>query len=236
MKGIPAKLRTITDAHLESRGIDVKVSPISILDDDFEKGVRKHSRTKTKAAEIEHAIRHHLEVDLDDDPDLRASFADALAAIFEQFRDNWNRIYEELEKLRARIIEARNEPTYGLHRKKQMPFFRMFQRELFDTDSPTADQAHVAEKHPVYGIDDDERISYLVDLTQQVTLVVERELTLVGFWESIPARNKLKSEIQQVFLAPKFAKVSDLVKNRAHLISRVMEIAERNNDIILFAE
>ena len=108
MKGIPAKLRAITDAHLESRGIDVKVPPISILDEDFEKGVGEYRRTKTKAAEIEHAIRHHLDVDLEDDPDLRASFAEALAVIFEQFRDNWNRIYEELEKLRTRIINASN--------------------------------------------------------------------------------------------------------------------------------
>ena len=126
MKGIPSKLRAITDAHLESRGIDVKVPPISILDEDFEKGVGEHRRTKTKAAEIEHAIRHHLDVDLDDDPDLRASFAEVLAVIFEQFRDNWNKIYEELEKLRTRIINASNEPTYGLHRKNKCHSFGCF--------------------------------------------------------------------------------------------------------------
>ena len=236
MKGIPAKLRAITDAHLESRGIDTKVQPISILDDDFEKNVGGRRRTKTKAAEIEHAIRHHLDVDLDDDPDLRASFAEALAVILEQFRDNWNKIYEELEKLRTRIINASKEPTYGLHRKKQMPFFRMLQRELFGADEPTADQSRVAEGHAVYGIDDEDRISYLVDLTQKITLVVERELRLAGFWESIPARNKLRAEIQNILLAPDFAKVPDLIRNRAHIISRVMEIAEKNNDIILFAD
>ena len=118
----------------------VDIPPISILDEDFEKGVGEHRRTKTKAAEIEHAIRHHLDVD----PDLRASFAEALAVIFEQFRDNWNKIYEELEKLRTRIINASNEPTYGLHRKKQMPFFRMFQRELFGADKATVDPSQVA--------------------------------------------------------------------------------------------
>ena len=180
MKGIPAKLRAITDAHLESRGIDVRVPAISILDEDFEKGVGEHRRTKTKAAEIEHAIRHHLDVELDDDPDLRASFAEALAVIFEQFRDNWNKIYEELEKLRTRIINASKEPTYGLHRKKQMPFFRMLQRELFGADKPTVDQPQVAEERAAYGIDDEDRISYLVDLTQQITLVIERELKLAG--------------------------------------------------------
>ena len=236
MKGIPAKLRAITDVHLASQGIDVRVPPISILDEDFEKGVRKHRRTKTKAAEIEHAILHHLDVDLDDDPDLRASFAEALAAIFEQFRDNWNKIYEELEKLRTRIVNASNEPTYGLHRKKQMPFFRMFQRELFGADESTVDHSTAAKERAVHGIDDEDRIGCLVNLTQKTTLVIERELKLAGFWESIPARNKLKAEIQRTLLAPEFAEVPDLIKKRAHIISRVMEIAEKNNDIILFAD
>ena len=175
-------------------------------------------------------------MDLDDDPDLRASFAEALVVIFERFRDNWNKIYEELEKLRIRIINASNEPTYGLHRKKQMPFFRMFQRELFGADEPTVKQTQVAEEPVVYDrIDDEDRISYLVYLTQQITLVVERELRLAGFWESIPARNKLKAEIQQILLAPEFARVPNIIRNRAHIISRVMEISQKNNDIILFA-
>ncbi|MDN5849192.1 MAG: type I restriction endonuclease subunit R [Nitrococcus sp.] len=226
MKGIPPKLRAIADTHLQSQGIEVKVQPISILDEDFEKDVAKRKRTKTKAAEVEHAIRHHLEVDLDNDPDLQASFAEALAAIFEQFRDNWNKIYEELEKLRRRIIDAGKEPTYGLHRKKQMPFFRMFQLEL----------SGLMEQHPDYNGKPDERIAVLVDLTQQVYNLVERELTLAGFRESIPARNKLRAEIQKVLLAPERAGIPGLVENRDRIISRVMELAESKSDTILYAE
>lgn len=238
MKGIPPKLRAITDTYLESRGIDVKVPPISILDENFEKNVGKRDRTKTKAAEVEHAIRHHLDVELDDDPDLQASFALALVAIFAEFKENWNRIYDELEKLRVRIINARKEPTYGLHRKKQMPLFRMFHRELFGTGEVIGDAGapQAAESPPPYGMGEEDRISHLVDLTQKVFLVVERELKLTGFWESIPARNKLKAEIQKTLLAPEFSLLPGLVQNRAHLISRIMEIAEKNNDIILYAE
>jgi type I restriction enzyme, R subunit len=218
MKGIPPKLRKITDAFLESRGIKVKVEPISILDEDFQKEVRGRTRTKTKAAEIEHAIRHHLDVELDDDPDLQASFAEALKKILEDFRDNWNKIAEELEKLRRRIITASQEPTYGLHRKKQMPIFRMLKKEVYgDTEL------------------DEGAISSLVSLTQQLFNEVERELKLTGFWESIPARNKLKADIQKTMLQPEPSKLPGLVKNRAHIISRVMEIAEKNNDTILYA-
>ncbi len=237
MKGIPPKLRAITDAYLESKGIEVKIEPISILDADFQKQVGKRSRTKTKAAEVEHAIRHHLDVELDDDPDLQASFAEALAAIFEEFRNNWNRIYEELEKLRIRIINARKEPTYGLHRKKQMPFFRMFQRELFGAAAAVSEPDALMAAEPVasYGLSKEDRISLLVDLTQKVFLAVERELKLTGFWESIPARNKLRADLQGILLAPEFSKLPGIVKNRAHIITRIMEIAEKNNDIILYA-
>ncbi|MHB8880886.1 MAG: type I restriction endonuclease subunit R [Thermodesulfovibrionales bacterium] len=237
MKGIPPKLRGITDAWLESKGIEVKINPISILDQDFENQVGKRNRTKTKAAEVEHAIRHHLDVELVDDPDLTASFAEALSKIFEEFRDNWKKIYEELEKLRVRIINAGKEPTYGLNRKKQMPFFRMFDRELFgEGTAPGQLPLGSSEKWATYTIGTEEKISRLVDLTQKAFLVIERELRLTGFWESIPARNKLRAELQNILLAPEFANLPLIVKNRAHIISRLMEIAEKNNDIILYAE
>lgn len=219
MKGIPAKLRAITDAYLVSTGIDLKIKPISILDDDFEKEINQRSRTKTKAAAIEHALRHHIEIELDDDPDLQASFAEALAQILEQFKDNWQQIYIELEKLRQRIKDAENEPTYGLHRKKQMPFFRMFKTECFTSNDLN-----------------DDKITQVVALTQQVFMVLERELQLAGFWESIPARKKLEAELQKVLLSPEFKQIPNLFQNRKHMITKIMEVAEKNHDCILYAD
>lgn len=237
MKGIPPKLRAITDQYLESRGIDQKIEPISILDEDFEKNVGRRNRTKTKAAEVEHAIRHHLDVELNDDPELQVSFAEALAKIFQDFIDNWDKIYAELEKLRERIMSASKEPTYGLHRKKQMPFFRILKREIFDLNEIETKQSDlIAEPTFLYNSCEEEQISILVDLTQRVYLVIERELKLTGFWDSIPARNKLKADIQEILIQPAYTNLPKIVKNRAQIISRVMEIAEKNNDVILYAE
>ena len=61
----------------------------------------------------------------------------------------------------------------------------MFKREVFEDKD----------------LEDDE-ISILVNLTQEIYHRVELELKLAGFWKSIPARNKLKSEIQRI-LCPK---------------------------------
>ena len=117
----------------------------------------------------------------------------------------------------------------------------MFQLELFGMDplkddEDDLDTRRVAEPVSSYGLSAEDRISLLVNLTQKVCLVIERELRLTGFWESIPARNRLKAEIQKTLLAPEFLSVR-LIRGQTgtQLISRAMEIAERNNDIILHA-
>lgn len=65
---------------------------------------------------------------------------------------------------------------------------------------------------------------------------VERELRLAGFWESIPARNRLKAELQKTLLQAEFKELPEVWDNRDRLISQVMEIAEKNNDTILYSE
>ena len=100
-----------------------------------------------------------------------------------------------------------------------MPFFRMLKGEVFADADMTEDN-----------------ISALVALTLDIFQAVERELKLASFWESVPARNKLKAEIQRILLSPDFNKLPHLVINRTQIISRIMEIAEKNNDRILFAD
>ncbi len=71
---------------------------------------------------------------------------------------------------------------------------------------------------------EEDGISSLVSLTQQVFIELERELKLAGFWESILARNKLRADIQKTLLQREFSKLPGLVQNRARIIGRVMEI------------
>lgn len=216
MKGIPAKLRAITDEFLRSKGITQKVAPISIMDDDFQKGVQQRQRDKTKAAEVEHAIRHYIAINIDEDPELFASFAEALELILQQFADNWQKIYEELEKLRQKIVAKEKEQTYGLDRKRQMPIFRILHAELF-----------VGRE-----LSDDE-IAQLVDLTQNVFNPIAREIRAAGFWDSIPAQNRLKAELQQLFLSQRFAGYPNMAAKWKELITRLVEWARANHDTII---
>ena len=212
MKGIPPKLRAIADEYLISKGIEQQVAPISIIADDFFDKVKTKKRTKTKAAEVEHAIRHFIDLNIDEDPELFASFAKALEEILKNFKGNWKVIYEELEKLREKIINKEKEETYGLDRKKQMPFFRIFKTELFDNRDLSEDE-----------------IARNVNLTQHIFNLVATEIKLIGFWDSTPAQLKLKAELQKMLLSLEFKDLPNIIAKRNEIISRIMELAKTNH-------
>ena len=212
MKGIPKKLRGIADEFLKSKGIEQSIAPISIIADDFLKNVKNKERTKTKAAEVEHAIRHYIDINIDEDPELFASFSEALEKILEDFKGNWKVIYEELEKLREKIKNREKEETYGLDRKKQMPLFRIFKADLFENRVLNEDE-----------------IAQNVNLTQHIFNLVVTEIRLTGFWDSIPAQLKLKAELQKLLLSPEFNKLPNVVLKRNELISRIMELSKTNH-------
>jgi type I restriction enzyme, R subunit len=218
MKGIPEKLRAIADVYLKDKGIDLKIAPISIISPKFDEQIGERKRIKTKAAEIEHAIRHYIEENEDDDPELYAEFSTIMEHILEEEKNNWEAIYRKLEGLRSKIKDAASEPTYGLHRKKQMPFFRILRKELFGANNLTEDQ-----------------ISTLVALTKDLFDLIEREISLTEFWNSPAACNKLQGEIQNVLLSPSYTDLPGIVQKRKIIITRLMELAESKSDTILYA-
>ncbi|MGR3809081.1 type I restriction endonuclease subunit R [Jiulongibacter sp. NS-SX5] len=212
MKGIPPKLRAIADEFLKSKGIEQQIAPISIIADDFFDSVKTKKREKTKAAEVEHAIRHYIDLNIDEDPELFASFSQALEEILKNFKGNWKKIYEELEKLREKIKNREKEETYGLDRKKQMPFFRIFKAELYDNRDLSEDE-----------------IAQTVNLTQHIFNLVSTEIKLTGFWDSTPAQLKLKAELQKMLLSPEFKNLPSIIIKRKEIISRLMELAKTNH-------
>ncbi|MBC8490290.1 MAG: type I restriction endonuclease subunit R, partial [Bacteroidetes bacterium] len=219
MTGIPEKMRSVTDEFLKSKGIDVKVEPISIMDEDFQSNVKKRKSNKTKAAEVEHALRHFLEINMEDDPDLYASFVEAMEEIMRDFADNWSVIYRRLEALRQKMRKASKEPTHGLDLKKKMPFFRSLRKEIFNEIKL-----------------DDGQIAILVRLTETIFDVIEREIQLTEFWDNISAQNRLKKYIQEVILSEAFISLPNIRNSRSHIISRMMEIAQNKHDTILYSK
>jgi len=216
MKGIPPKLRSIADEYLISKGIEQQVAPISIIADDFFNKINTKKRTKTKAAAVEHAIRHFIDLNIDEDPELFASFAKALEEILKNFKGNWKVIYEELEKLREKIKNREKEETYGLDRKKQMPLFNLFKSKLFGKNN-------LKDK-----LTDDE-IAQNVNLTQHIFNEIKLNIQMTGFWDSPPAQNKLKAELQKILLSPEFISLPNIILKKGEIISEIMLIGKTDH-------
>jgi type I restriction enzyme R subunit len=221
LKGVSEKLRSITDEFLRSKGITVKVEPISIMDEAFLDHVNTRKRVKTKAAEVEHAIRHFIDINLDEDPELYASFAEELKRILAEFMNNWEDIYRLLEELRAKIRSAQQEPTFGLHRKRQMPIFRKLHNFIYEKREPLTE----------------DEISNLISWTKEIYGKLKVELAIVGFWGNTASVNRLRGEISN-YLAEECHQLPGAFANRVAIANEILAWArdDRVTSSILYAE
>ncbi|MFZ1292523.1 MAG: HsdR family type I site-specific deoxyribonuclease [Melioribacteraceae bacterium] len=221
MKGVSDKLRSVTDEFLKSKGITTKIEPISILDDNFFENVKHHSRPQTKASAVEHAIREIINIKIDEDPELYASFAEELKKILEAFRENWDEIYRLLEELRKKIRTAQYEDTKGLNRKTQMPIYRKLHALIYDRKSELTD----------------DEVNNLLIWTKDVYGFLKVELALIGFWNNPASVSRLKGEISN-YIAENCHTIPTAFSRRNEIASEIMAWAkdERIHSAIIYSE
>lgn len=211
LKGIPEKLRKILDEYLESRGVTQKVEPISITDDGFAKEVERRNSSKTKSAEIEHVIRHYINVHIDDDPEQFRSFSEMLEQILVEFGGRWEEIIDRLNELRERIKNRHREETHGLDYKTQMPYFRILKNMIFDKE---------------HSLSEDE-ISCMVAVTKEVYDKIELESAAIGFWRNPASQAALRGELLKILLIQEHGiyNLPGFFDKRNEIVSRLLEKA-----------
>ncbi|SNT61569.1 type I restriction enzyme, R subunit [Actinomadura meyerae] len=84
-----AKVRDLIDEHLRSLGIDEKLPPVSLTADDFEEKVAALPGARTRASEMEHAVRDHIEVNRGRDPRRYRLLSERLEEILREYADDW---------------------------------------------------------------------------------------------------------------------------------------------------
>jgi len=211
LKGVPEKLRKILDQYLESQGVIQKVEPISITDDGFAKEVERRKSNKTKAAEIEHAIRHYIDVHIDDDPEQFRSFSEMLEQILAEFAGRWEEIIAQLNELRERIKNRHREETHGLDYKTQMPYFRILKNLIFDKELTLSE----------------DEISCLVAVTKEVYDKIELESAAIGFWRNAASQSALRGELLKILLTKEHGlyNIPGFFDKRNEIVSRLLEKA-----------
>jgi len=79
--GVGEKVRKLIDDHIFATGVDPKIPPIDLLASNFKEHVSCIKSDKAKASEIEHAIKSHITINLENDPAYYKSLSERLEVL-----------------------------------------------------------------------------------------------------------------------------------------------------------
>ena len=83
--GVAQKVRQLIDEYIAAQGIDPKIPPIDIMDAAFEQHVQGKKTAKSRASEMLHAIRYHISIHLNEDPERFKTLSQKLDDILQNY-------------------------------------------------------------------------------------------------------------------------------------------------------
>ena len=112
--GAGEKVRQLIEEHVYSTGVDVKIKPIDLLAPDFKETLDNHKSSRSKAAEIEHAIKHHIKIKIDDDPEYYKKLSERLEDLIQKHAEKWEELVQLLLDFRDDIERDREQGAKDL--------------------------------------------------------------------------------------------------------------------------
>ena len=178
--GLGHKVRRLLDNFIVSKGIDPKIPPVHVLAPAFDSVVDGHVSPRAKASEMEHALRYHITIHLNEDPVYYRKLSEKLEEILKAFKDNWEQLVIELRGIVTEVRTSSASQFAGLDGRTQAPFYRVFEDAL-------------PERQTVGGVGQAE----IAELTVEMVGHIRREVALVDFWRRADAQERLRSWIVQ---------------------------------------
>ena len=94
--GCGEKVRDLIEEHVRATGVDPRVPPTKLFDVEFEQLVAAQTNDRAKASEVENAIKAHIKVKVDEDPEFYQSLALRLEEIIQKCENRWEELVQQL--------------------------------------------------------------------------------------------------------------------------------------------
>ncbi len=204
LKWASQKVRQLIDKHLFSLGIDTKVQQVSILSDEFKRKVDDLNKTpKSKASEMEHAIRWHIKVNLEKDPALYGRFKDRLEMILNAYKENWEEIERELGKLRDEMAEGRKDEVEGIS-LVEAPFYDLLKNSMSS--------------------EDESQVNKIKELTHSLVVILKETASINNFWTDRAAeRRRIEGLVEDEI---RYSRIDGLPEKATELATELMKLAK----------
>ena len=159
---------------------------------------------------MEHAIRHHIKVNLENkDPALYSRFKDRLEGIIQKYQGNWDQMLVELNELQRLIAEGRKEDVR--FKSIQLPFYESLRMMLSDEISDDIDEK-------------------LIKTTKEICKDIASNMSIAYFWNKPDEIEALKGKLVGHL---RFSGISDLRNNYQEISNRIMMLAKYNYSEVL---
>ncbi len=207
------KVRDLINQHLISLGINPKVPPVELLAEDFIEKLNQHAagNAEAKASEMEHAIRKHCTVHHDEDPAFYKSLSEKVERLIREHQGHWEKLAEELEKLRAVAAEGRREGQEGMSREATT-FYEHIANEAFGGNVPK----DAKEKMKV--------------LMEAIVEILQESIGSIDYWHNSDKQKKTRSEIKT---ALNLTGIPALKTNRERIAIEIMKLAKNRHEELL---
>lgn len=209
MKDIGAKVRKLVDEHILSTGVDPKIPPIDLLAANFKESIRPEKSTESKASEIESAIKHHITVKLEEDPEYYKSLSLRLRDIIEKTAGQWE---QQLELLLSMV------DTIEIDRRRAAKDAGLSETEYAFYNILTAEVTKTSDIEVI----DEQQLIEIKTITQNLVAMFDEATQIVDFFNKGDEIKRLKKEIKRAVIDASFSNV-ELISN---LQDRFMELAK----------
>ncbi|MBM7556773.1 type I restriction endonuclease subunit R [Halanaerobacter jeridensis] len=225
VKGLGGKIRKIIDNHIRVSDISLLHEPVSILDEDkFDQVIKEKDKEKAKASEMEHAIRHTVNVKMEENPAFYQSLKERLEEIIEKQKQGRFDFAEQIEAMRGIINEIRNVRTkaekLGLN-EKEFALYELLEEESQSDNQPSEE---VAEDRGEYEVDGDEEFKVNKELKELAQELMNnlKEMAVVD-WKK--KQNKVLKPMKRMIMRKlyQYEKFRDDLDN---LTTQIMKLAK----------
>jgi type I restriction enzyme R subunit len=201
LSDLGAKVRQLVDEHILSTGVDPKIPPVDLLAANFKEKLNAVKSDESKASEIESAIKHHITVNLDEDPEYYKSLSLKLKDIILKNAGKWE---QQLEFLLEMV------DTIEVNHKKAADDIGLSETEYAFYNILMAEVTQVAETNGEYVVTDN-TMSEVKATTQSLVNTFDEATEIVDFFNKQDEVKRMKKEIKRTVLDQSFGEPS-LVK------------------------
>jgi type I restriction enzyme R subunit len=189
--GCGEKVRDLIEEHVRATGVDPRVPPTKLFDVEFEQVLAAQTNDRAKASEVENAIKAHIKVKLDEDPEYYQSLSLRLQEIIQKCENRWEELVQQLLLFRDGMEQEKTQKASDLGLDEtEYAFHGVLMAEITRASGDMSMDEETQER--------------VLDLTKELVAEFQQATKIVGFFQKEDEIKSVRKKIRRAILDQPF--------------------------------